>query len=130
MIAFQSNGNGSFMKRGKLNSAHLRIRQAEPCLPDPDCACHLANRCCHHDVKQWPLKWLRTPAGYIFPFSKLLQKKKKKESYKIYQVFKSIEVFKDCQALQHELAQPPEVHTKDTAATTNPVQNISGVRKS
>jgi len=54
---------------------------------------------------------------------------KKKGGYKIYQVLKSIEAFKDCQALQHPMAQPPEVRIKDTAATTNPFQNISGARK-
>lgn len=53
---------------------------------------------------------------------------KKKEGYKIYQLFKSIEAFKECQALQHPLAQPPEVHIKDTAATNNPFENLSGAR--
>lgn len=125
-VGFHGDDNSSFVRRRKNNSVHLQICQVELSLSDPGCVCHLANRCCQHDMKQWPLSvW-----ELLLAISSHFQNRfKKMEDYKIYQVFKSIEAFKDCQALQHPLAQPPEVHNKDTAATTNPFQNIAGARK-
>lgn len=129
IVAFRSSVNGSFMRERKkqfCSPPDLLCGDPELVWPTlPGCVCHLANRCCQLDVKQWPLSAWELLLGVSHHFQSCF---KKKEGYKIYQVFKSIEAFKDCQALQHPLAQPPEVHIKDTAATNSPPENIWGVR--
>lgn len=126
IVAFHSNDNSSFMRERKnqlCSSPDLLC--ADPELTWPRLCLSLASRCCQLDVKQWPLSAWELLLGMSDHFQSCF---KKKEGYKIYQVFKSIEAFKDCQALQHPLAQPPEVHIKDTAAANNPSENVSETR--